>query len=294
MLLLKYSKKKRELSNQMTQKKGRNAEMAEALILVKKNEGIGTLILNNPANMNAFSQPLADELAAALEKMWSDRAVRVVIIRGAGGNFSAGGNIKGMKERVDCFRLGVEPETDARKNLRNLNRIVSLVRNMDKPVIAWLEGAVAGGGLSLAMACDFSIADEACKLVFAFTKIGLAPDMGSSLLMTRRVGMPRATELFMTGRPFNGRQAADWGIITDAVPAVNLQERVIDLANNLASGPLRSYAAIKSTLNRVMYQGLDDVMTAEVETQNTLIHSADHMEAVTAFIEKRLPVFQGK
>jgi len=268
--------------------------MAESFALVEKIEGIGTITLNDPTKMNAFSQPLASALAEALEDMWYDRMVKVIIIRGAGGNFSAGGDVKGMKERVDCCQQGVEPVSDTRKNLRNLNRITTLVRKIDKPVIAWMEGAVAGGGLSLAMACDFSFAQEACKLVFAFVNIGLAPDMGSSLLLTRRVGMPRATELFMTGSRFNGRQAADWGIITDAVPAEELEARVMKLSRKLAAGPARSYAAVKAALNRTMYQGLDDAMTAEVECQSTLVGSHDHMEAVTAFVEKRLPVFLGK
>ncbi len=268
--------------------------MAEPYILSEKKEGIGTLVLNDPAKVNAFSQPLATALTEALEDMWYDRSVRTVVIRGAGGNFSAGGDLKGMKQRVDCYRRGEEPPTDARRNLRNLNRITTLVRNMDKPVIAWMEGSVAGGGLSLAMACDFSIADESCKLVFAFANIGLAPDMGSSLLLTRRAGMPRATELCMLGSRFSGRQAADWGIITDAVPAAELEGRVTALARRLADGPTRSYAAVKAAINRAMCPGLDDILTAETETQGALVRTEDHMEAVTAFLEKRKPVFQGK
>jgi len=268
--------------------------MSQQYVLAEKKEGVGTLVLNDPAKMNALSQPLAAALAEGLEDLWYDPAVRAVVIRGAGGNFSAGGDLKGMKQRADCYRRGEEPGSDARRNLRNLNKLTALVRKMEKPVIAWMEGAVAGGGLSLAMACDFSIAEEGCKLVFAFANIGLAPDMGSSLLLTRRVGASRATELMMLGSRFSGRQAADWGIITEAVPADELQGRVTALARKLAGGPTCSYAAVKAAINRAMYRGLDDVLTAETEAQGALVRTEDHMEAVTAFMEKRKPVFQGK
>lgn len=266
----------------------------EQLVLYESNEGIGTILLNDPAKLNAFSQPLASALAEALETAWHDSSVRAVVIRGAGGNFSAGGDLKSMKARVDCYHRGIEPDSDVSKNMRKLGRIVQIVRRMNKPVIAWLEGAVAGGGLSLAMACDFSIADEACKFVFAFTNIALAPDMGSSLLLCRRTGVPRAAELLMTGSRFSGRQAADWGIITEAVTAEALEERVHSLARKLSKGPTRSYVAVKEAINHVAYGSLDEVLEAEAITQSSLARSEDHMEAVTAFLEKRPALFLGK
>lgn len=266
----------------------------EQLVLYEKKAGIGTIILHDPAKMNAFSQPLASALAEALEDMWYDASVRTVVIRGAGGNFSAGGDLKGMKARVDSYRQGIEPVSDVGKNMRNLSRVVQIVRRMNKPVIAWLEGAVAGGGLSLAMACDFSIADEACKFVFAFANIALAPDMGSSLFLCQRAGVPRVTELLMTGSRFTGRQAADWGIITGAVAAEALEGRVASLAKKLSEGPTRSYAAVKEAINRIAYGGLDEVLETEAITQSLLTRTEDHMEAVSAFWEKRPASFRGK
>lgn len=266
----------------------------EQLVLYEKNNGIGTILLNDPAKMNAFSQPLASALTAALEDMWHDAAVRTVVIRGAGGNFSAGGDLKSMKARVDCYRRGIEPDSDVGANMRNLGRIVQIVRRMGKPVIAWLEGAVAGGGLSLAMACDFSIADETCKFVFAFTNIALAPDMGSSLFLCRRTGVPRAAELLMTGSRFTGRQAADWGVITEAVKSEDLEEKVNSLARKLSKGPTRSYAAVKEAINHVAYGSLDETLESEAIIQSSLTRSEDHMEAVTAFLEKRPAFFLGK
>ncbi|MPM19959.1 1,2-epoxyphenylacetyl-CoA isomerase [bioreactor metagenome] len=266
----------------------------EKFVLCEKNDTVGTVTLHDPEKMNAFSQPLVAELTEALETMWYDSAIRAVIIRGSGGNFSAGGDLKGMKARVDCHRQGLEPPSDVGRNMRGLNRLVLTVRRTNKPVIAQLEGAVAGGGLGLAMACDFSIAEEGCKFVFAFSNIALAPDMGATLLLSRRVGVPKATELMMTGCRFSGRQAADWGIVTEAVPAQELEPRVLSLARKLSNGPTCSYAAVKEAINRNAYGGLEAALEAEVAVQSRLARSEDHMEAVTAFLEKRAASFQGK
>jgi 2-(1,2-epoxy-1,2-dihydrophenyl)acetyl-CoA isomerase len=142
------------------------------------------------------------------------------------------------------------------------------------------------------MACDFSIADAEAKCAFAFSSVALAPDMGSSVLLASRVGMPKATDLMMTGRRFTGREAADWGIFTDAVPASELEERVKRLAEKLAKGPSESYAAVKNAVNRAMLRGLGEGMEAETEIQNRLFRTPDHWEAVGAFLNKRAPLYR--
>jgi 2-(1,2-epoxy-1,2-dihydrophenyl)acetyl-CoA isomerase len=255
---------------------------------------VGFIILNDPPKLNALSQPMAAELAEVLEKYRFDPEVRVVVLRGAGGKFCAGGDIKSMKKRVDCYAAGIRPETETKINMNNFNKLVLSVRQMEKPVISWIEGACAGGGLSLAMASDFSIAEEDAKMTMAFVGIGLAPDMGSSLMMSRRVGPARATDLFMTGRRFTGKEAADMGIITRAVPAEELEAAVLKQAAKLASGPACSYAEIKATVNRIFYSDLYQCMNMEADYIDRLTHTADHAEAVNAFLEKRKPEFQGK
>lgn len=128
----------------------------------------------------------------------------------------------------------------------------------------------------------------------AFVGIGLAPDMGSSLMMSRRVGPARATDLFMTGRRFSGKEAAEMGIITQAVPANILEETVNKQITRLAFGPAAAYAEIKASINRIFYPDLYQCMTMEADCAHRLTHTADHAEAVNAFLEKRQPIFQGK
>lgn len=263
-------------------------------IQISVENGVGRILLNDPPKRNALSQPMARELNEALEAFRFDPAVRVVLLRGANGYFCAGGDVQGMKRRVDAFAQGLRPETDTRANMANLNRLVLTIRQMEKPVVSWIEGACAGGGVSLAMASDFSIAEEGCKMTCAFTGVGLAPDMGSTLLMTCRVGPARATDLFMTGRRFTAEDAEQWNLITRAVPADELEAAVEKQVAQLAAGPTCSYAEIKAAINRIVYPDLYQVMASEADCAERLTHTADHAEAVNAFLEKRRPVFSGK
>ncbi len=263
-------------------------------LITSVKDGIGTIILNDPQKRNALSQSMAAELYEVLGKYRFDPSVHAVILRGAQGCFCAGGDITSMKKRVDCYANGLQPETQTRVNMESFNRLILTVRQLEKPVISWIEGACAGGGLSLAMASDFSIADAGCKMTFAFVNIGLAPDMGSSLMLSRRVGPARATELFMTGRRFSGQEAAELGIITRAVPASDLEAEVQKLSSQLANGPTVSYGEIKAAVNRILYPDLYQCMSMETEYVDRLTHTADHAEAVNAFLEKRRPEFSGK
>lgn len=264
------------------------------LVMTTVEQGIATLMLNNPAQMNALSQPMAEQLYTALKQVSYDPNVRVVVLRGAQGRFCAGGDIQSMKKRVDCYSQGASPETSVQTNMWNLNRLVLAIRQMEKPVIAWVEGACAGGGMSLAMACDFSVAAQNAKMTCAFTGVGLAPDMGSTMMMLRRASPARATDLFMTGRRFTGAQAADWGIITQAVPAEEVEVVITALATQLASGPTKAYSEIKSAINRILYEGLYQCMANETACADRLTRTADHAEAVNAILEKRKPVFIGQ
>lgn len=268
--------------------------MEHNYILVEKQDSIATVTLNDPAKRNAFSQELSWTLADVLHDLCYDDEVRVVVISGAEGNFCGGGDVKAMKEKMDRISQGLPPAVNPYLNQEKMNTITSTIRNMPKPVIAKIQGAAAGAGVSLAMACDFSIAELGSTFLFAFVGIGLMPDMGCYSFLTQRVGITKATELFMLGKKFTGEQAAQWGIITEAVAPEQIDEKVTKLAKRLASGPSQAYAKIKSMLNQTVYPNLELSMRKEIEYQQQLNKTEDHFEAVASFLEKRAPVFKGK
>lgn len=257
-------------------------------VLFEEQEGVGYITLNNPAQMNAVTAQVTRDLITCLEYCEQEPSIRCVVLRGAGGNFSAGGNVKAMKERLD---KGVNA---AKAGIRVGGEFIMRLKTISKPTIAWIEGAAAGVGCSMAMACDFSIAAEDAKFVIAFVNIGYVPDGGITYMLTQAVGPVKATELMLSGKKFTGAEAAEWGMITKAVPAAELEETVQKYIKKYASGPSVAYGQIKKLLNDTCYPGLNLCMQGEVAAQYLCAASADHKEAVTAFVEKRKPNFQGK
>lgn len=257
-------------------------------IIFEKKEGIGFITLNDPDNRNAVSGSIVPELARCFDECTDDPEVRAVVLRGAGKFFSAGGNIQSMQERID---KGI---TDFRPPSRNLAAVAVKIRNIRKPVIASIQGAAAGAGLSLAMACDFRIMAEDAKCVFAFVNLGLIPDGGALFSLAKAVGTPRATELLMTAKMFTGQEAFEWGLATKAVPADELEEATMKLVNKLAKGPTTAYGLIKTMLNRVEMGGLELQLDNEAEYQSICAATDDFKEGVRSFFEKRRPVFQGR
>ncbi|MDO4973418.1 MAG: enoyl-CoA hydratase-related protein [Eubacteriales bacterium] len=251
-------------------------------------DAVGYITLNNPQKRNPINIDTHRELRECFDLCDYDPAVRAVVIRGAGGNFSAGGDLNAMKARIDAGIRGTRQvcRVGAETNLRLLN--------VKKPVIAWIEGAITGAGISLALACDFQIISETSKCAFSFVNIGFVPDSGAAYLVTRAVGTTRAKELFLSGRFFSGKDAADWGLFTEAVPAEQLEERVGYYIHKYSHGPSVAYAGIKTLINRAQYAAYADGIQAEIDAQGDCELTEDYVEAVTAFLEKRKPVFRGR
>lgn len=253
----------------------------------KVENGVGCITLDDKETKNAVSALVAAELLPVMDYCQDCNDVKVVLIQGANDTFSAGGNIRNMKERVDKGLV-------LREGVRNLGLVTTKLLRMTKPTVACVEGAAAGGSLGLALACDYCIAAEDTKFTVAFVNIALVPDMGTLYLLTKTIGMAKAKELIMTGKLFTGKQAADWGIIAQAVPQAQLKEETKKIVDKFVNGPTITYGRIKQMLNNASYIGFEASVALEVENQFASYATADHKEAVTAFFEKRKPDFTGK
>lgn len=200
-------------------------------VLFDVRESVAYITLNDPAQMNPVTAEVMRDLIQCLNYCERESDVRAIVLRGAGGNFTAGGNVKGMKERLD---KGINT---TKSGIRSGGEFIMRLKTISKPTIAWIEGAVAGVGMSMAMACDFSIAEETAKMVFAFVNIGFVPDGGVAYMLSKAVGPARATELLMSGKRFSGAQAKEWGIITEAVPKEQLEETFRNISKNMRRAP---------------------------------------------------------
>lgn len=256
-------------------------------VLFDEKDRVGYITLNNPDNMNPMTVDAVKEVIECLNYCEKSDSVRLIVIRGSGGNFSAGGNVKSMKYKLD------NNINEVKIGIRSIGELIIRLKTINKPTISWIEGAVAGSGISVALACDFSIADEASKFVFAFVNICYVPDGGLTYLLTQSIGPVKATELFMSGKRLSGAEAREWGIITDAVHADKLEETINKYIDKYSNGPTKTYGHIKTLINRVCYSELNACMQNEVEAQCMCSLTEDHREAVAAFVEKRKPVFKG-
>lgn len=257
-------------------------------ILFEVREHTAYITLNIPEKRNPISNETKLELLDAFDICDFDPAIRAVVIRGAGGYFSAGGDLRAMKKRIDEGQLGTKI------SCRLGSQMNQRLRNLKKPTIACLEGAATGSGISMALACDFQIVAENTKMAFSFVNIGYVPDSGATYLVTRAVGTVRAMDLLMSGRRFTGREAADMGLVTVAVPPEELEATLAQYVDKYANGPTVAYGYIKTMMARSPFTDYASAMEAEIEYQGLCEQTYDHKEAVNAFLEKRKPEFRGE
>ena len=246
------------------------------------------LTFNEPDKRNPLGYDVSSEIIRACDILDDNDDVRCLVLRGAGGNFSAGGDMYVMKDAVDRGLVTSRPI------VRIAGESAWRLLNTKKPTIAWVEGAIAGAGLALAAACDFSIINEMSKCVFAFVNIGFVPDTGAAAIVARAVGTTRAKELLMSGRIFRGKEAAEMGLFTEAVPKEDLEARVQAYIEKYAKGPTIAYGNIKTMLNQVQFSGFNLLTPMEIEMQAQCEMTYDHKESVYAFLEKRPAQFLGR
>ena len=264
-------------------------EMNYETILVEKKDQITRITLNRPAALNSFNDKMGEEFYAALKEAEKDEGTRCLIVTGAGRAFSAGEDVSGLKQRY-----GGDTHLSLGDHLRKkYHPIILRIRNMEKPVIARLNGIAAGSGASIALACDIRIASEEAGLKQAFIGVGLVPDSGSSYFLTQILGPGRALELIMTGRTVGAKEAENLGLVNQAVPAAELDKVINSVAEKLARGPTKALGLSKRVVNQVSRLELPDALEYEAQNQDIAGKTKDHLEAVRAFLEKRQPKFSG-
>ncbi len=259
--------------------------MVEQEFLLSERWGaVLTLTLNRP-KANAFNQAMVDQLLAFLEGAEGDEEVRSLVITGRGKLFSAG---------QDVGELG-EGDVSLREHLeRTYNRLILRMRGLEKPIIAAINGPVAGAALGIALAADLRIAARNAKLVFGFTGIGLTADSGTSLMLPLLAGLGRATELAFTNEPLSAERAREYGLVSRVVDDDELEATAAALAERLAAAPTKALGLTKRAFNRAMLPSLEETLQFEAELQEIAGETRDHEEGVAAFTQKREPKFKGR
>ena len=243
-----------------------------------------TITLNRPDVLNAFNGAMHKALAGALKEA-RDPEVRAVVITGAGRGFCVGQDLTEFREAPG----------DIGERLRSTyHPNILAIRGLDKPVIAAVNGAAAGAGMSFACACDLRIASDAAVFVPAFVNIGLVPDSGGTYFVTRLLGYARAFEWLCSGRRLTAVEAQAWGLVSEVVEADAFPARVAELAAELAALPTRAIAMTKRLLDRAAGSTLDEQLEWEAQLQAAATQSEDFGEGVAAFLAKRTPQFKGR
>jgi 2-(1,2-epoxy-1,2-dihydrophenyl)acetyl-CoA isomerase len=260
--------------------------MAYNCLQYESTGAITTITLNRPDVFNAFNDEQSYELQDAFKAAKKDDNCRVIVLTGAGKAFCSGQDLKAI--------AGAEKRSFIDSLHKRYNPIIREMRNMPKPIICRLNGVAAGAGCSLALASDFIIASENASLIEVFINVGLVLDSGSSFFLPRLVGSARAFELSTMGSKVTAKQALDWGMINRCVPAEQLDEATAEIANYYASAPTKAIGLMKKMLNRSFNSDLEAMLEYEAYCQEIAGSSADNKEGVTAFNEKRKPIFTGK
>lgn len=252
-------------------------------VLTSRDGAVLTITFNRPEVYNAFNRDLHAALREALTEA-RDAAVRCVVVTGAGKGFCAGQDLKEFGQVAGSIREALE-ET-YHPNIR-------LVRTLEKPVIAAVNGAAAGAGLSFACACDLRVASDAASFVPGFVGIGLVPDSGGTWFVHRLLGFARAFEWMCANTRLSAAQALEWGLVSQVIPAEAFAERVAELAAEWAARPTLAVARTKQLFEHAFAASLEAQLALEAELQQASVATEDFREGVDAFLQKRPPTFKG-
>ena len=259
-------------------------------ITYERDGGVGWITLTRPDRLNALTSVMSDELCDVLEEIRGDEDVRAVVLTGAGRGFCAG---QDLTEFRDAYASGDRPDIEQHL-AETYHRLIPLIVETPKPVIAGVNGVAAGAGLSLAIACDVRIASEDARLTQAFVKIGLIPDSGGTYLLPRVVGYAKALELSIGGDMLDADEAHRINLVNRVVPADSFADELREYAERLAAMPTLAIAETKRLLREALTLDLQDALHREGEAQARMAETEDHLEGVMAFAEKRDPTFRGR
>lgn len=262
-------------------------------ILFQKNNHIATLTLNQPKLRNSISEiEVVEEFIDALEQVNRDPQLRCLIITGAGSAFSSGGNIKHMINKEGMF---AGEANDIRENYAKvIQRIPLALHNVNIPTIAAVNGPAVGAGCDLAMYCDMRIASHSASFAESFIRVGLIPGDGGAWILPRIAGFGRAAEMAFTGDAISAQQAFDWGMLNKIVNDDELMDEANSLAQRIVKNPPQALRATKQLMRAGTTMPLDNLLQMSAAIQANLHQTQDHLEAVSALIEKRTPSFKGK
>ena len=262
--------------------------MSEPHLLYNVKHEVATITLNRPEARNAFSPDMITLWREFLKEARADNTVHVIIITGKGDTFCSGGDIREMAEgKLKSWNM---------KNYlwEGVHRIVLTMEDLDKPVIAAINGAAMGAGLDMALMCDLRVCSDKAKLAESYIMMGLVPGDGGAYFLPRVVGVPKALELLLTGDPIGADEALKIGLVNKVVPHERLMEEAAALAEKIASRPPLAIRMMK----RAVYQGLASSLRAHLDYVSSqlalLSETKDHQEAARSFLEKRKPVFKGE
>jgi 2-(1,2-epoxy-1,2-dihydrophenyl)acetyl-CoA isomerase len=252
-------------------------------VLTSRDGAVLTITLNRPEVYNAFNRELHAALHEALHEA-KDAAVRCVVVTGAGKGFCAGQDLKEFGAVSDSIRNALEA---------TYHPNVRLLRSLEKPVLAAINGPAAGAGLSFACACDIRVASAAASFVPGFVGIGLVPDSGGTWFVHRLLGFARAFDWMSANTRLSAAEALEWGLVSDVVPAESFEDRVAELATEWAARPTLAIGRTKQLFEHAFAASLEAQLALEAELQQASVATADFREGVNAFLEKRAPMFTG-
>jgi 2-(1,2-epoxy-1,2-dihydrophenyl)acetyl-CoA isomerase len=257
-------------------------------LLFDVRENVAHITLNRPEAANAINLELAKDLMYALMQCDEDPLIRAVLIKGSGPLFCAGGDVKSFVKKGEDLPHYLKEITV------HLHSAMSYLVRMDPPVVAAVHGSAAGAGMSLACACDMTLAAESAKFTMAYTGIGLTPDGGATYTLPRLVGIKRTLELALTNRLLSAEEARNWGIVTRVLPEKDLIKEATALAGRLAAGPTKALGATKRLLQSGLTESFEGQMKNESHSISEMARTADAREGISAFVEKRTPTFKGQ